>query len=286
MVLLLRLGESTKVEIASDGTFVRIAPVSPTARAVRPAPCAAFTRTPASDETSSTPRQSIGEAVPVSLAPRRAIHLAVALLLVALAMLCAQPSRSLAKSTSSCSSSAAARAKQHVRACAGSKRSVHAHAKGKGHHAKYNTSKKKKAKAKRESTHTPAALRPATCEDGTTPARDSEGEYTCGDGADPICASGAEPLATQSGTRLLCPATSTPGTEFSEASCEDASAPERVAGNGAYGCGDGSRPACEGGSQPTLSDDGSMLVCLTHGGEASTPPGGEAEESEDEADAR
>jgi len=229
--------------------------------------------------------------VPVSLAPRRAFLLAVALLLVALAVLCAQPSRSLAKSTSNCSSSAAARAKQHLRACAGSKRSVHAHAKVKGHHAKHNHSKKKKGKAKRKSTHAPAALRPATCEDGTTPTRDSEGEgeYACGDGADPICAGGAEPLTTRSGTRLLCPAKSASGVEFSEPNCEDGSSPERSEDTGVYACADGSRATCENATQPVLSDDGSMLVCLTRGGsEASTPPGEEAEEgeSEDEADAR
>jgi hypothetical protein len=219
--------------------------------------------------------------VPISLAPRRAFLPAVALLLVALAVLCAQPSRSLAKSTSNCSSSAAARAKQHVRACAGSKRSVHAHAKVKGHHAKHNHSKKKKGKAKRKSTHAPAALRPATCEDGTTPARDAEGEYTCGDGSDPICAAGAEPVLTHA--RLLCPVPSSAGTEFSEPNCEDGSSPKRSEDTGVYACEDGSRATCENGTQPVLSDDGSMLVCLAHSGsEASTPPGEEAEEAESE----
>lgn len=225
--------------------------------------------------------------MPVSLAPRRAFQLAIALLLVVLAVLCTQPARSLARSTSSCSSSAAARAKQHVRACAGSKRSTHAHAKVKGHHAKHNHSKKKKGKAKRKSTHAPAALRPATCEDGTTPTRDAEGEYTCGDGADPICASGAEPALAHG--RLLCPAAPGASTEFSEPNCEDGSSPERGEDTGVYACEDGSRATCENGTQPTLSDDGSMLVCLTHGGsEASTPPSEEAEEAEaeDEADAR
>jgi hypothetical protein len=231
----------------------------------------------------SSPAQIIGDALPVSLTPRRAACLAFALLLLALSALLLRPAPSLARATSTCSSSAAARAKTHVRACAGRHSSAKAHAKVKGHHAKHNHSKKK-AQAKRKSAHAPAAVqRPATCEDGTTPTRDSEGGFACGDGSEPVCANGAEPVAKRTAGRPLCPVASGSGTEFSEAACEDGSAPERAAGSGTYGCEDGSRPSCEDGSQPTLSDDGSMLVCIAHGAPgSSTPPAEEGEEAEAE----
>jgi hypothetical protein len=45
------------------------------------------------------------------------------------------------------------------------------------------------------------------------------------------------------------------------ASCEDASAPV-PAGDGSFSCRDGSEPACEDGSSPTLSRNGSTLVCV------------------------
>jgi hypothetical protein len=225
----------------------------------------------------------------VTLTPRRACQLAIGLVLIALSVLLTRPAPAPASPTHGCSSSAATRAKQHVRACAGRHRSAHSHAKVKSHHAKHNHSKKK-SKATGKSTHTPAAAqRPATCEDGTTPARDSEGEYTCGDGSDPICAGGAEPAVTHG--RLLCPATPSSGTEFNEPNCEDGSSPERSEDTGVYECEDGSRPTCENGTQPVRSDDGSMLVCISSGGGAagsSSSPAEETEEgeAEDEAEVR
>jgi hypothetical protein len=217
-----------------------------------------------------------------SLAPRRIAPLAVTFLLLALTMLLARPDSSPASAASICSSTAAAHAKQHVRACPARHGTARAHAKAKGHHAKHNHSKKKK-KAKPETAHTPApVLRPATCEDGTAPKPAAEGEYTCGDGSEPVCANGAEPTAKHSGARLLCPAK--PGTEFSEANCEDGSSPERVAPGSAFSCEDGSQPSCEDGSQPKLSDDGSMHVCLTSGSPGSSSSSEEAEEAEEEAE--
>jgi hypothetical protein len=223
-----------------------------------------------------------------SLARRRIAPLAAAFVLLALSMLLVRPATSPASATGACSSSAVAHAKQHIRACAGRHSSAHAHAKAKGHHAKHNHSKKRKAKAKPKSTHTAApVLRPATCEDGTTPKPVGEGEYNCGNGAEPVCANGAEPVAKNNGARLLCPAK--PGVEFSEANCEDGSSPERAAGSSAYTCEDGSQPSCEDSSQPKLSDDGSMLVCISQTTGSSTPPAEEDEEAEPEeaaADAR
>jgi hypothetical protein len=198
-------------------------------------------------------------------------------------MLLALTGSSPASATSTCST-AAARAKQHVRACPARHGAALAHAKAKSGHAKHNHSKKKKAKAKPNSARTPApVLRPATCEDGTTPKPAGEGEYTCGDGSEPVCANGAEPTAKHSGARLLCPAKA--GSEFSEADCEDGSSPERIAPGSAFSCEDGSTPSCEDGSTPKLSDDGSMLVCVTSGSAGSSSPSEETEEAEEEAEA-
>ncbi len=51
--------------------------------------------------------------------------------------------------------------------------------------------------------------------------------------------------------------------------CEDGSAPP-LAGNGSFSCDDESEPACENGSRPVTSSDGSHLVCEAsgHGGES------------------
>jgi hypothetical protein len=281
------LGESTKVEIAADGTFVRIWPFpTPPRRRSSNDPQVVHPRPQTRRNKGIGVRQTtIGENLPASLAPRRILLPAAALLLLALSVLLSRPAPSLAKAASACPSSAAARAKRHVRACAGRHRSAHAHAKVKGRHAKRNHSKKKQGKAKGKA-HAPAAVQqPATCEDGTTPKRDGEGEFACGDGSGPICANGAEPVAKHSGARLLCPVAA--GPEFSEASCEDGSAPERgEGGSGSFACEDGSRPSCEDGSRPTLSDDGSMLVCISAAGAgSSTPPSEEESEETEEAEA-
>jgi hypothetical protein len=275
------LGESTKVEIAADGTFVRIwsFPALPR-RLSSNDPHVVQPRPQTRRNIGIGPRRKIiGDALNASLAPRRIAPFAVAFLLLALT------GSSPASAASACSSSTAARAKQHVRACPARHGTVRAHAKAKGHHAKHDHSKKnKKAKTKPKTTHTPApVLRPATCEDGTTPKPAGEGEYTCGDGSEPVCANGTEPTAKHSGARLLCPAKS--GSEFSEADCEDGSSPERPASSSAFSCEDGSLPSCEDGSQPKLSDDGSMLVCLTSGSPARASSHEEAEEAEEEAEA-
>jgi hypothetical protein len=214
--------------------------------------------------------------------------LAFAVLFAGLAVLLCAPAVSPAKAKSAASScsSAATHAKPHVRACAGRHGSARAHRKLKSRHSRGHHRIKKKSKRHHDTTGaTRPAPKPASCEDGSRPHSEGEGDYSCADGSEPVCANGAEPTPTLSGTKLVCPLASAPGIDWSEAECEDGEAPERDA-SGSYVCEDGSRPSCPDGSQPTLSDDGSMLVCMTHGsgGPAPASPQGE-EDDEGEADA-
>ncbi len=170
-------------------------------------------------------------------------------------------------------------------------RATHASTKSKtkGHHAKHKhhgkKGKKHKTAAKHQAAHVQApALTPAVCEDGSRPVNEGEGGFSCANGSEPVCANGAEPSPAHGGSKLLCPAPSKSTTEWEEAECEDGSAPERSEG-ASFVCEDGSRPACENGVEPTLSDDGSMLVCITHGATSPSPPSSEeVEEGEDEGD--
>jgi hypothetical protein len=210
--------------------------------------------------------------------------LAAVLLLAALAVLLCRPALSSANAATSACSSASAHAKQHVRACAGRNRSGRSHGKARGRHPVHHRSIHKKKATHHGSVHAPvAAAKPATCEDGSQPAGDGEGSFSCANGAEPVCAGGAQPTPTKDGSKLVCPVASATGTDWSEAECEDGSAPER-AGDGSFACEDESRPSCPDGSRPALSDDGSMLVCLAHGTPSSPSPSPvEENEEEDES---
>jgi hypothetical protein len=259
--------------MASDGTFVRIRPVSNRPRALaaaafRPAATALFISSRTRDEEESDPPPTPErDALTRSLANRSTLLLALAL--AALAALLCSPAPSLAR---------------HVRATHASTRS-----KAKGRHAKRRHHAKKgrkhKGAAKHQTLHVPApAPTPAVCADGSRPVEEGESGFACANGAEPVCANGAEPAPAHGGSKLLCPAAAKPTIEWEEAECEDGSAPERSEGGG-FACEDGSRPSCENGVQPTLSDDGSMLVCITHGATSSSPPPSEeVEEDEDEGD--
>jgi hypothetical protein len=214
--------------------------------------------------------------------PAKPMLLAV-LLLGALAVLLCRAAPSSAKAGASACSSA--HATQHVRACAGRSRSGHSRGNAKGRHSVHHRSiHKKKTASQRGTVHAPAAAaKPATCEDGSQPAGEGDGSFSCANGSEPICAGGAQPTPAKNGAKLLCPTSSAPGTDWSEAECEDGSAPEH-AGNGGFACEDESQPSCPDGSRPTPSDDGSMLVCLTHGSPPSPSPVEEDGEDEGESE--
>jgi hypothetical protein len=163
--------------------------------------------------------------------------------------------------------------------------------KAKGRHAKHKHHAKKGKKhkvpaGKHQTAHVPVpAPTPAVCEDGSRPVNEGESGFSCANGAEPVCTNGAEPSPSHGGSKLLCPTPSKSTTEWEEAECEDGSAPERATGGG-FACEDGSRPGCENGVEPTLSDDGSMLVCIVHGAPSPSPPSSEeVEEGEGEDDA-
>jgi hypothetical protein len=117
---------------------------------------------------------------------------------------------------------------------------------------------------------------PPRCEDGSTAARSAEGSLSCADGSEPTCQENAGAKFASDGTILYCipppnagPSEAcTPGsagcgsfdmTESSTSACDDGS-PARLQ-NATYTCADGSEPACAEGAPPTLSNDGTTLVC-------------------------
>jgi hypothetical protein len=276
------LGESTKVEIASDGTSVRFAAVpnrvlGALRTAVRPRRSRRFRRAKRADDEEA----GMIDSAPL---PRTAkLALALALLLAALAVLLCRPSPSSA--TSAAGACASAHAEQHVRACAGRNRAGHARGRAKGRHSgRHHRINKKKKAAQHGSVNQPSAVAPpATCEDGSKPQSEGDGSFSCADGSEPVCAGGAEPAPAKNGAKLLCPTAPSAGVEWSEAECEDGGAPER-SGAGSYVCEDGSRPACTDGSRPILSDDGSMLVCIQGTPAPSSPAPSPAEEEAGEED--
>jgi hypothetical protein len=276
------LGESTKVEIASDGTSVRFALVPNRVlgllrAAVRPRRSRPFTRAKCADD------EKPGMIGPAPLPRPVKLTLALALLLTALAALLCRPAPSSAGSAAG--ACASAHAKQHVRACAGRHRAGHARGKAKGRHSGRHHPINKKKKATQhgsvDASSTPAE--PATCEDGSTPQSEGDASFSCADGSEPVCAGGGEPVPSKNDTKLVCPTAAGTGTEWSEAECEDGGAPERSA-DGTYACEDGSSPACADGSRPTPSDDGSMLVCLAQGTPAPSSPAPSSAAEEDAED--
>lgn len=222
-----------------------------------------------------------------SSTPRRALALlSTVLLLAALVALLVRVAPSSAQGSPAGCSPRAAHSGSQGRVCAALWHGTHAKTKAKHHHAKRVAAKKKKSKHQ-PATYTPAipAPVPAVCEDASTPVRESEGSYSCADGSEPICGNGSEPALASKGPGPVCPTAAKPVVEFSEASCEDGSAP--AGASGGYTCDDGSHPECEDGSPPVLSGDGSMLACTTYAsaGSGSTPssPSGEEFEGADKA---
>lgn len=209
------------------------------------------------------------------------LRLLLALALCAVAILAWRAAPTLAHGSHAACVSPKGRGAWHTHTCAKATRTKRAHGKAKRHHGQSSSKSKKKGKAQHGSTtHTAApVLAPAICEDGSTPARGAEG-YECADGGEPECPSGAAPVAH--GSRLLCPlAAAPPGEEWSEAVCEDGSAPASTS-TGGYACEDGSAPVCEDGPAPSAAAEGSTLACLVPSSSSSAPgPASEEGEAED-----
>jgi hypothetical protein len=187
---------------------------------------------------------------------RLAILLSAALAVAALALLLARPSATLGQGARAGCSTSTSHPTHGMRACATRGHKTHARRKTKKRHIKHAVAKKN-AKNRSAGRSAAPAQPPATCEDAAMPIRGSDGSYSCEDGSEPECASGAEPTPS-SGFKLLCPVESDPVT--TPATCEDESTPLQD-GDGSYSCEDGSEPECEDGSSPTLSSV-STLVCV------------------------
>ncbi len=167
----------------------------------------------------------------------------------------------------SCPSGLTAHSKRGSSACARArllsrpsrKSRGHSDSKVKGHHSKHSKKGKHKTKAKSKATSGTHALTPALCEDGSAPANEGGGSFSCADESEPTCSNGSTPVLSSNGQKLLC-AVKAGGSAQTEAVCEDGSAPV-PAGQGSFSCDDESMPVCEDGSIPAPSSSGSTLVC-------------------------
>jgi hypothetical protein len=193
-------------------------------------------------------------------AGRLGLLLSVLALAAALACLCAGPASGADRASRARCASRAAHATAQPRACAQRRR--RAHAKSKNHQAKGPTTKHKRPKHSAAGRPpTAAAELLAHCSDGSVPALAGEG-FSCADGSEPACANGAEPVPARGGSTAVCPTMPGGEVQWSEASCEDGSAPLLVAGG--YACEDGSRPTCEEGSQ-AVAAAAPALACVAYG---------------------
>jgi hypothetical protein len=232
------------------------------------------------DGLAPAPDRPTGGHVPaISPAPRLAhvIALALALALACVLALTLLASQSLARvAGSSCSSPTAAGARTHRSSCG------HAARPGKGHgHKKHHHHKPKKTKAKSKAKHAQAlASVPATCEDGSEPARTGTSSFSCSDGSQPECEDGSNPTLSSGGSTLQCSVPVVAGASASEAGCEDEASqsctttseefPEANCADGSepsssegaqYFCLDGTEPTCEDGSAPTSVGEGLPPLC-------------------------
>jgi hypothetical protein len=204
-----------------------------------------------------------------------------ALLAGAIAMLLCGPAATLAKTPRRACASAAKRSAADERACVAHHGSTHKRHKGERHRKKHRAAKKNDNAKRGSTTVAVPAQEPASCDDGTSPARAADGAYACGDGSEPECANGSEPILAPRRSELLCPAASS-GVEWSEASCDDGSAPTPASAGG-YACEDGSTPECEDGSTPLAPDEGSQPTCIesdSTGSAASPVPAASEAEAE------
>lgn len=70
-------------------------------------------------------------------------------------------------------------------------------------HTTHGTARKAKKPARRPAPPAPA-LTPASCEDGTPPARAPGGAYSCEDGSEPSCEDGSDPIRPSAASAPMC----------------------------------------------------------------------------------
>jgi hypothetical protein len=129
--------------------------------------------------------------------------LPLALLLVALAVTLLGPAETLAQTRKGCPTSASHSRTRHVaRGC--TQPSHRGKSKSQTHH-KHHTKLAPNKKTSKAGAPAATSAIPARCERGETPARSAEGTFSCSDGSEPECESGAKPTASRKGDALVCP---------------------------------------------------------------------------------
>jgi hypothetical protein len=137
---------------------------------------------------------------------------------VALAAGLLGPTQTLAQTrrAAGCSSSPVqAKARRTARTC------EHASHRGRSHHRKHHS---RHVLAKTPKQGVPTSLPAAYCEDGSPPARASNGAFSCADGSEPECEDGAEPTRSSNGRSLVCATLAGEGeeeAETGESECEE-----------------------------------------------------------------
>jgi hypothetical protein len=186
-------------------------------------------------------------------------HLAgtFAVSLVLLLALLAAPVQTLAQTHTARRASCSTRAGAHAKSASG-RASCLAHRRKAAvpHTAKRHTAKHMHSKAHKPTKAAAPRLAPASCEDETTPVRQSNGSFACDDGSEPACEDESSPI--RSGHALACviPPGTSPSPSPGEAPCETTA--ESFCYTGSAG---GTEPSCEDGSAPITSSDGSETLC-------------------------
>jgi hypothetical protein len=141
--------------------------------------------------------------------------LALSLSVIAMALFGA--SQTLAQTHKAACSTAAHAKKRSAHACTQPSHKVKTEAR---HAAKRHTKHTSKKTGKAGTPVSQAAVA-AQCEDGSAPVRAGDGSFSCADGSEPECESGATPTPSRSGKSLLCPAPAESEAVSSESECEE-----------------------------------------------------------------
>lgn len=141
--------------------------------------------------------------------------LAVSLSVFALALF--GPAQTLAQTHKPACSTAAHAKKRSAHACTQPSHKVKTEAR---HAAKRHTKHTSKKTGKAGTPASQAAVA-AQCEDGSAPVRAGDGSFSCADGSEPECESGATPTPSRNGKSLLCPTPAESEAVSSEAECEE-----------------------------------------------------------------
>ncbi len=173
---------------------------------------------------------------------RLAATLALALSLGVLAAALLGAPQTLAQTRGPACSSGHAKAKRSAHAC------THPSHKRRKHHASKHKTKRGHGKnAKGGASHAKTVVA-ARCGDGSAPALAEDGSFSCDDGSEPECESGAAPTLASNGKSLVCVLTQEGESGASE-ECEEQEEDDGPVCSAEQACTpakEGSSPVCEG----------------------------------------